>query len=417
MGDGDMTTGGLVYERPWLYGKQEEAFFNEAKIACCEATTKSGKTVGAAAWMIEEMLLRGGEGKEYTWAAPILPQAKIAMGRFTDGLPKGTYEANLAESSLVLVNGSKIWFKSADNPDSLYGYENWGVVIDEASRVGEEAWHALRTTVTATGGKIRLIGNVKGKRNWFWRLCRRAQAGEVGLHYVKITWQDAVAAGILRAEEVEEARTQMPVGVFRELYEAEAAEDQGNPFGEEAIRKCVAPLSREPVAVWGWDLAKSQDWTVGIGLDRGGHVAGFHRFQRPWEETQERIRQEVGMTPALLDATGVGEPVVERLQRDGIMRIEGFVFSRPSKQELMFDLMTAIQGGKVHFPDGPIRLELESFEYEYTPWGTIYRAPDGMYDDCVMALGLAWRHYQAKRVRPLEHINGGRAKLLFDRRW
>lgn len=33
--------------------------------------------------------------------------------------------------------------------------------------------------------------------------------------------------------------------------------------------------------------------------------------------------------------------------------------------------------------------ELESFEYEYTRTGVRYTAPEGMHDDCVMALALA----------------------------
>ena len=34
----------------------------------------------------------------------------------------------------------------------------------EASRAREEAWHALRSTLTATRGKVRVIGNVKERQ-------------------------------------------------------------------------------------------------------------------------------------------------------------------------------------------------------------------------------------------------------------
>ena len=51
------------------------------------------------------------------------------------------------------------------------------------------------------------------------------------------------------------------------LYYAKAAEDEGNPFGSEAIQACIKPLSDKPPVVWGWDLAKKRDWTVGVGLD------------------------------------------------------------------------------------------------------------------------------------------------------
>ena len=72
--------------------------------------------------------------------------------------------------------------------------------------------------------------------------------------------------GFLSAEEVEDARQQLPEAVFRELYLAEPSDDAGNPFGLKAIRDGIAPLSHELPVAWGWDLEKSVDWTVGIGL-------------------------------------------------------------------------------------------------------------------------------------------------------
>ena len=158
----------------------------------------------------------------------------------------------------------------------------------------------------------------------------------------------------------------------------------------------------EPV-VWGWDLAKSVDWTVGVALDREWKVCRFERFQRPWLETLVVIRQETGACPALVDSTGVGDPLVEAMQRGG-MRVEGYRFSDSSKQQLMEGLMMAIQERKVRFPPGPILQELESFEYEYRTrgggfQGVRYSAPEGMHDDCAVALSLVVAHASDPRFR------------------
>jgi hypothetical protein len=56
----------------------------------------------------------------------------------------------------------------------------------------------------------------------------------------------------------------------------------------------------------------------------------------------------------------------------------------------MEGLAVAIQQAKITYPDGPIVKELESFEYEYSRTGVRYAAVDGMHDDCVCALALAW---------------------------
>lgn len=59
---------------------------------------------------------------------------------------------NFNESNLIIKcpNGAEIHFKSADNADNLYGEDVYACVFDEAPRAKEEAWFALRSTLTAT---------------------------------------------------------------------------------------------------------------------------------------------------------------------------------------------------------------------------------------------------------------------------
>lgn len=383
----------VEYRRPWMYRKQLDAIFASERYAIIEASTKSGKTVGCMVWLAERAM-EGKAGRNYWWVAPIYPQAKIAFRRLKRGLPSETYTANEAELTLTLLNGTVIWFKGADKPDSLYGEDVYAAVIDEASRCKEESWVAVRSTLTATRGPIRIIGNVKGRKNWAYRMARRAEAGAPNMHYAKITALDAVAGGVLDAAEIEDARQQLPEAVFNELYLADAADDQGNPFGAAAIRACVGELSLEKAEVWGWDLAKSHDWTVGFGLDADGRVCDFERWQAPWEVTVERIIYLTGDAQALVDSTGVGDPILERLQK-GRSNFSGYLFSAPSKQKLMEGLAVAIQHREITYPAGSVEFpnvivdELEAFEYVYTRTGVHYSAPEGAWDDCVCGLALA----------------------------
>ena len=96
---------------------------------------------------------------------------------------------------------------------------------------------------------------------------------------------------------------------------------------------------------------------------------------------------------ALVDSTGVGDPVLEAVQRHGRTaggQVEGFKFSATSKQQLMEGLAIAIQQQQIHFPAGTLVDELETFEYAYTRTGVHYTAPAGLHDDAVCALALAW---------------------------
>jgi hypothetical protein len=391
----------LNYTQPYLYPKQKAAIFDPARISVIEASTKSGKTSGCVVWLFEQAL-QGKRNWHYWWIAPVHAQALIAFNRMRRAVSSNVIDVHIGKSSVTLINGAIVSFLSADNPDTLYGEDVYAVVVDEASRMKHDAYTAVYTTVTATQGRIRIIGNVKGRKNWFYELARKAETGKnPDLSYHKLTADDAVAAGVFPEAEIESARRSgMPEAVFRELYYADASDDQGNPFGIDAIRKCIIPyLSTKKPEVWGWDLAKSHDWTVGIGLDGEGHVCRFERWQSPWEATNLRIQGLTNNVRALVDSTGVGDPVLERLQKNPGSKYEGYKFTLGSKQQLMEGLAVAIQTQAVRFPAGQITQELEVFEYEYRLNGCRYSAPDGYDDDCVMALALAVQHRMHSRPR------------------
>jgi hypothetical protein len=400
----------VKYVRIPCYPKQLAAIFdckdhygNPARYAMIEASTKAGKTRGCIAWLAEQAILHGREGRNYWWVAPVYAQAEIAYRRFKRGISRWfVAKTNDGDLKITLLNGATLWFKTGEKPDNLFGEDVYAAVIDEASRVRAEAFHAIRSTLTFTGGPVRCIGNVKGRKNWFYEMSRKAQHGEPGYSYAKLTAYDAVEGGVFPLSEVEDAQRTLPEHVFRELYLAEPSDDGGNPFGLSHIQNCIAPMSDNDPFACGGDFAKSVDWNVAIALDKGGATCGFERWQSPWEITIPRMQAFIEQTPALVDETGVGSPVVERLQ--GVNpRVEGYIFTAQTKQALMTGLAVAIQNRHVTFPAGVIVDELECFEYEYTRTGVKYTAPVGYHDDCVMALALAVE--QRRRLNP--HVAAG----------
>lgn len=381
----------IHYQRPQLANYQIDSIFNDSRYGIIEASTKSGKTAGCLVWIIEQAL-QGKSGQDFWWVCPVYPQSRIAFRRLKAGLPREAFQANESELTLTLINGSRIVCKSAEKPDNLYGEDVFAAVFDEATRAREEAWHALRSTLTATRGKVRIIGNVRGRKNWAYKLARKAESGEPGMSFAKITCFDAIDAGILSEDEIEDARRQLPDSIFGELYLAQPSDDEGNPFGLAAIRDCIAPMSNQRPVCFGLDLAKSVDFTCLIGLDAKRKVCVFERFQKSWLDTTETIRRVVGNVPCLTDSTGIGDSILESLQKDRRQNFEGFKFTSGSKQQLMESLSLAIQRQEIGFPEGVIVNELESFEYSYSRTGVRYSAPSGSHDDAVCALALANFH-------------------------
>ena len=377
----------ISYTRPWVAKYQQRIIDSPARFTVTEASTKSGKTASHIIWGFEQTLPLLPNRRGW-WVAPVYQQAEIAFSRMRTQSPQGFFKVNESKLRLTCPTGGIVEFKSADKPDNLYGDDVYWAVFDEFTRAKEDAWIALRTTLTATRGKCKFIGNVRGKKNWGYRLGVRARSGDPEYEYFKITAQDAVEAGILSAKEIIQAQKDLPEHAFKQLYLAEALEDGANPFGIDHINRQITELSQEPPVCFGIDLAKSVDWTVVEGLDNDGRPCVFERWQSDWSQTRDRIAQIVGSYPGFIDSTGVGDPIAEDLMRH-CPALERFHFTSKSKQQIMEGLARGIQSGEVYVLEEE-RDEMESFEFEYTQNGVRYSAPDGMHDDMVCAKALAF---------------------------
>ena len=222
---------------PNLTSYQKDILFSKARFTITVASTKAGKTHSHIIWLYAKAHAEGvTNGNNFWWVAPVYMQAKIAYKRLKRNLLKsGRYKFN--ESSLIIYcpNGAEIHFKSADNADSLYGEDVYAAVFDEASRAKEESWYALRSTLTATNGECKLIGNFKGSSNWMSKLAEKSQEDE-NYEFFRVTCWDAVREGILDLAEVEEAQRNLPPKIFSELYEAAPSEDVGQLIDNESIK-------------------------------------------------------------------------------------------------------------------------------------------------------------------------------------
>jgi phage terminase large subunit-like protein len=220
-------TNTITIKRPHFTSYQKRIVESDKRFTVTEASTKSGKTFSHIFWLFEEAH-KGQPGYEYWWVAPVYSQADIAFKRMARKVAEsGAYIINLSKLTITTPVGTVITFKSADNPSTLYGENVYAFVFDEYSRAKEDAWFALRTTITYTHAKGKFIGNVVAK-NWAWDLARKAESGsDPEFEYFKITAYDAIEAGILTLGEVEQAQKDLPARMFKMLYLADFSEVEG----------------------------------------------------------------------------------------------------------------------------------------------------------------------------------------------
>lgn len=270
----------IAYTRPFLYPYQTSILDSVARFTVTEAATKVGKTASHIIWLFEQALVCK-KGQSVWWIAPSIGQAKMAYDRMKIQITnKDFFTSNETHRVITLKNGAKIEFKTAEKPDNLYGDDVYAFVFDEFTRAREGAWHALRSTITSTGGKGKFIGNVKGRKNWGHKMAMKAKTGDdPNYQYFRITAYDAAAAGMLTKdgrpfiEEIESAKIDLPESVFKELYLAEASEDGSNPFGIQFIQQCVYPISTHPAVAFGGDLENRLTGPLRLGWINSGQPA------------------------------------------------------------------------------------------------------------------------------------------------
>lgn len=339
----------------------------------------------------QSIAIENGLANKYVaYVTPTYQLAKVFFDELIKVLPSEVMSANRSDLTIQFITGGVIRFFTGERLDSFRGLRFHMCIIDEASYIPnlEQGWlNSIRPTLTDFKGKAIFLSTPRGQ-NYFYSLFMKSDDNWASFKFS--TYDNPH----IDKSEIDDAKSQLPHAVFEQEYMANPMENAANPFGSEFIKSCIKPISHSEIVCFGIDLAKSYDYTVIIGLDSNGNTAYFNRFQKDWYNTKQEILK-LPRKPIVIDSTGVGDPIFEDLQREGL-QIQGLKFTQNSKQQLMVGLQTAIHTQKIGYPDGEIVKELEVFEYQYTATGVKYSAPSGFHDDCVMALALAYHNMSMK---------------------
>ena len=300
-----------------------------------------------------------------------------------------------ADKELYLPNGSSIWLRTAERPDSLAGEGLRGVVLDEFSLMDEIVWtEYIEATLLDYGGWALFIGVPKGE-NWAATLWRKAhtRAGWKALHYT--TYDNP----FMSHERIDEIKLNVTDALFQQEYMAEVTPDAGAVF--RGVREVLtAPKAVEPEAgrryVAGLDWAKDNDYTVMIVMDaERRQMVAIERFnQVNWSLQRGRVKalcEKWAIKEIHAEANSIGGPNIEALQAEGLP-VRPFTTTAQSKTPLIEALALAIERQEISLQDVPVMVnELQAYTMERLPSG-IYRygAPSGMHDDTVIACALAW---------------------------
>jgi len=351
------------------------------------------------------------QAQTWLWCAPTYDQCRIAWNETLKAVG-AIVTANQTQMTMTFPTKGRIIFRSLDNPNNARGHTADGVVIDEAGFVKEEAWtHVIRPIVSDTGGRVLLVGTPNG-RNWFWREWTRAPLEPDMISFqiptlgVEISNHELIRAphplenpDFPFAEAIQMYKT-MPSRTFEQEFMAIFSQDAGGVFlgVQEAS---VAEPEYQPVKgnsyIMGVDWGRYHDFTVICVMDatRKRQVM-LHRFQEVDYSYQTRVLKDYiaiyDPQVVLCEENAMGGPLVEALQEED-WPVWGQNVNVGTKKELIDELRLNIERSNITLLKDQIQInELQAYEMTRTVHGHLrFGAPEGMHDDCVMALALANR--------------------------
>jgi len=115
-----------------------------------------------------------------------------------------------------------------------------------------------------------------------------------------------------------------------------------------------------------------------------------------------------GQPKGYIDATGVGDPIVDDLQRRGV-NLEAFKFNETNRKDMLTNLSIKMEQRLIRLlNDDVLKDELGYFQYELSEKGKMrIKVPDQLHDDTVFATGLSVWDFPDKplRVTSRAHVN------------
>jgi hypothetical protein len=337
------------------------------------------------------------------WGAPTYKMLLDDWKSLTNLLAPAVVRRSEQEKQLQVVNGGLIEFHSLDNPDSIRGKKFKRFIVNEAAFVPNllDIFNlVIRPTLIDYQGEADFAGTPKGM-NGFWQLYN--QTGEDWQHWQMSSYENP---HILKSE-LDGLKATMLERAFMQEIMAQFLEDGGGVFRN--VTACATATRQENGTegrqyVIGADWGRTNDATVFCVVDVVNRALVYYDRMTDTDFSSQRVRlkalaQRFNNALVLAETNSIGQPQLEELQIMGLS-VQGFQTTNSTKHDIISGLQLAFEQQSIKVINDQLAIsELMAYQAERLPSGLLrYGAPEGMHDDIVMSLALAW--HAASRGTP-----------------
>jgi hypothetical protein len=216
---------------PW----QEDLLSSTSDRVLLNCCRQSGKSTMTGIIALHRALYH--PGSLILCLAPALRQSQELFGKvltFYRDLDRPIPARTERRLSLELENGSRI-VTLPGTDKTIRGYSGAALlVVDEASRVADELYFAVRPMLAVSGGALMMLSTPYGKRGVFFE----EWTGGRGWERYEVPASECPR---ISSEFLEEERGALPSWVFRQEYECSFEETEDAVFTHEMVERAVTP--------------------------------------------------------------------------------------------------------------------------------------------------------------------------------
>jgi hypothetical protein len=209
-----------------------------ALLLCCR---QAGKSTVTAAVALHQAVYRPNStvlllSPAQRQSAELLARMRALLGR----LPSPPPVVGEGVLSVRLANGSRV-LSLPGTEGTVRGFSADCLIIDEAARVDDALYEAVRPMLAVTGGRLLALSTPWGRRGWFWR----AWSGSEEWHRIRVSASDVPR---IPSDFLEEERRTLPPLAFASEYLCEFVDSISSVFSSEDV---LAALDDDLVPLFG----------------------------------------------------------------------------------------------------------------------------------------------------------------------
>ena len=317
------------------------------------------------------------------------------------------------EDFVCFDNWSEIW-SLPNNPRTIEGIDASQGVIDEAAnftgREDEEVYEAMLGSLAAKAGGMTLFSRPRGRRGLLWRLADPYgdYVGQYNIHLFPYTIRAAQDERYEKA--VLDQKSKLLPLAFREQYECEFLDEtvvlftyglldlQSKDYKLDSLSSFKG--ASNPLYM-GVDFARKIDETAVSIVSHGQTETRLLFHETTTKEFDKQVTwigeiiEIFKPVKCFVDETGQGLPMLDILKSRFSSKVEGVIFSNPTKEKLILNLRNLFEEGRLFIPKTEKELieQLHGIEKEVLDSGKVKytgkRTETDWLDDRVWSLSLA----------------------------